>query len=109
MFSVENVPPVNVEVKILKMQHQLYFRGWVFLGVVETVVGWPVYGGVGIVFSIFCITSFGDCSRPQNQETTNLGPVYMEVGNPRYLLCKRDQTKMRDCMDRWVTPKTRFT
>ena len=49
MFSVENVPPVNVQVKILKMQHQLYFRGWVFLGVVETIVGWPVCGGVGIV------------------------------------------------------------
>ena len=31
------------------MQHQLYFRGWVFLGVVETIVGWPVCGGVGIV------------------------------------------------------------
>ena len=31
------------------MQHQLYFRGWVFLGVVETIVGWPVCAGVGIV------------------------------------------------------------
>ena len=46
----------------------------------------------------------------------NLGPVYKEVGDPRYcrsgymwrghlhLSCKRDQIKMRDYMDRRVPP-----
>ena len=73
-------------------------------------------------FSVFlsCITSFGDCSRRQHQETTNLEPVYMEVGEPQtgtwgnvrpssHLLCKRGQTEMRDYMDRRVTPHKRVT
>ena len=84
---------------------------WKLLLVGLCVVVWELFS----VFSIFCITSFGDCSRPQHQETTNLGPVYMEVGDPRqvreaicraspHLLCKRGQTKMRDYIDRRVTP-----
>ena len=33
----------------------------------------------------------------------------MEVGDPRYLSCKRDQIKMRDYMDKRVTPSKRVT
>ena len=33
----------------------------------------------------------------------------MEVGDPRYLSCKRDQMKMRDYVDRRVTLPKRFT
>ena len=44
-----------------------------------------------------------------------LGPVYMEVGDPSgvgevtcagspHLSCKRDKIKMRDYIDRWITP-----
>ena len=44
----------------------------------------------------------------------DLGPVYMEVGDPRcggspHLSCKRDQIKMRDYMDRRVTTPKRVT
>ena len=49
----------------------------------------------------------------------NLGPVYMEMGGPQigevtcgwspHLSCKRDQIKMRDYMDRGVTPPKRVT
>ena len=51
--------------------------------------------------------------------TKGLGPVYMEVGGPQigevtcgglpHLTCKRDHIKMRDCMDRRVTPAKRVT
>ena len=33
----------------------------------------------------------------------------MEVGDPRYLSCKRDQIKMRENMDKRVTPSKRVT
>ena len=49
-----------------------------------------------------------------------LGPVYMEVGDPMqvgevkyggspHLSCKRDKIKMRDYMDKRVTPPKRVT
>ena len=44
------------------------------LGVVKTIVGSILYQGVDIisVSSILFNTSSGDCSRPQNQDTTAL-------------------------------------
>ena len=44
---------------------------WVFLSVVETIVGWALCCSVGIVivFSIFCITFLGDCTHPPQQKT----------------------------------------
>ena len=46
----------------------------VFLGVAQTIVGSPcnVVWAFFSVFSIFCITSFGDCNRPQHQENTGI-------------------------------------
>ena len=44
-----------------------------FLGVKETIVASPlfvVWKLLFCVFEIFCITSFGDCTHPQHQETT---------------------------------------
>ena len=48
-----------------------------------------------------------------------LGPVYMKVGDPQigelicggspHLSCKRDQIKMRDYLDRQVTPSKQAT
>ena len=44
---------------------------WVFLSVVETIVGWALCCSVGIVsvFSIFCITFLGDCTHLPHQKT----------------------------------------
>ena len=46
-----------------------------------------------------------EVSKIPNASIRDLGPVYMEVGDPRspHLSCKRDQIKMRDYVDRRVT------
>ena len=55
-------------------------QSWVFLGVVETIAGLRLCCDVSIIgrfFPIFCITSFGDCTCPQNQETNPILELYL--------------------------------
>ena len=57
--------------KVLKCLAPL---SWVFLGVAETIVSSLLSCGVGIVeclFNILYYVIFGDCTRPQRQETTD--------------------------------------
>ena len=60
-----------------------------------------------------------EVSKIPNASIRDLGPVYMDVGDPQigevtcsrspHLSCKRDQIKMRDYVDRRVTPPKRVT
>ena len=83
---------------------------------------------VWVLLSMFCISSLDDCMHPQHQETTIIfrffsicftiraclhgggGPQIGEVicGWSPHLSCKRDQIKMRDYVDRWVTHQSRL-
>ena len=55
----------------------LFLLKWVYLGVAETIVGLLLCCGGGILFSVFsivCITSFGDYTHLQHQATIkNIG------------------------------------